>query len=166
MSVRGHSPRPQASNNLVAFVVADTLYAVDIHRVQEIVQPLTVAPLPSAPAFVLGLADYRGAIIPVVDLAARMGAVRALPPKRSRWIVVRSTAGIVGLVVDEVRDVFLAADADHGTVPPLSGGAMERGIVSACRRAAGLVFVLDVDRVLGPLLELGSVRAFASTVGS
>lgn len=151
---------------MLAFGVGGLRYAVDIQLVQEIVQPLELTPVASAPPFVLGLADYRGVVVPVVSLAGRFAAVRTGPERRGYWVVVRGARGLVAWAVDEVRDVFSASPEGQGAVPPLAGGMAERGVDAAYRRDDALVFILDVDRVNAPVLETAAGRATNSTVGA
>jgi purine-binding chemotaxis protein CheW len=69
---------------LCAFYVGAEEYAVDIMRVDEILQPQTVTPVRSAPDHVLGVMNLRGAVLPVVDLRRRLAAgnpPRGLKPK-------------------------------------------------------------------------------------
>ena len=54
------------AKNLVSFLVGDVRYAVEIARVREIVNPLATVQLPHAPAEVVGVADHRGDVLPVV----------------------------------------------------------------------------------------------------
>ena len=65
--------RHDPSKNLVGFIVGDVHYAVSIHRVREIANPLQLVALPKAPRAVTGVADYRGEVVPVIDLRVRFG---------------------------------------------------------------------------------------------
>ena len=56
---------------LACFRVGDQLYGLDILRIREIVRPQKLRPVPKAPAFVEGVMNLRGAVIPVVDLRRR-----------------------------------------------------------------------------------------------
>jgi len=65
--------RHDPSKSLVGFFVGNVHYAVPIGRVREISNPLEMVPLPHAPHAVIGVADYRGEVVPVVDLRMRFG---------------------------------------------------------------------------------------------
>ena len=71
--------RTSRDKNLVGFTIAEVHYALDIDRVREILRPLPLVPLPHAPPAVLGVADYRGEVVPVLDLRRRFG----LPPSEA-----------------------------------------------------------------------------------
>ena len=78
--------RSDRSKNLVGFVVGDVRYAVDILRVREIINPLPIVALPHAPPAVLGVADHRGLVIPIVDLRRRFGLEPNQTTRRTKWI--------------------------------------------------------------------------------
>lgn len=142
--------RTDRTKNLVGFLVGDVRYAVDILRVREIINPLQVVPLPHAPPVVIGVADHRGQVVPVIDLRRRF----ALPPseatRRTKWIVVRAGDRAAGLVVDAVTDVFGAGSHDQRQVPELGVGDSARGISAVYSHEGSLVFVIDVDRIAAP----------------
>ncbi|MDP9001246.1 MAG: chemotaxis protein CheW [Myxococcota bacterium] len=80
--------RHDPSKNLVGFVVGDVEYAVAISRIREIANPLPLVALPHAPRSVVGVADYRGEVVAVVDLRARFGLPAAEATRRTKWLVV------------------------------------------------------------------------------
>jgi purine-binding chemotaxis protein CheW len=137
--------RTDQSKNLVSFLVGDVRYAVDIHLVREIVNPLPIVSLPHAPEEVVGVADHRGEVLPVVDLRVRFGLPRVEVTRRTKWIVVRVQALVqaVALVVDAVTDVFGATQGAQRSVPELSRGAELRGIANVYSHDGSLVFVVD-----------------------
>ena len=53
---------------LVAFLVGDGRYALDIMRIKEIINPVKITPVPKAPSFIEGVIELRGAILPIVDM--------------------------------------------------------------------------------------------------
>src|SRR5690606_32409332 len=105
--------RADRSKNLVGFTINDVYYAVDILRVREIINPLPIGPLPHAPAAVLGVADHRGQVVPVLEVRRRFGLPSVGPSRRTKWIVVELGDRQVGLVVDSVTDVFGAGGDDQ-----------------------------------------------------
>src|SRR6476469_402828 len=94
--------RHDPSKSLVGFIVGDVHYAVAIHRVREIANPLHLVTLPKAPPSVCGVADYRGDVVPVIDLRVRFGMPAVPPTRRTKWIVVEVSQRFVALVVDAV----------------------------------------------------------------
>jgi purine-binding chemotaxis protein CheW len=131
----------------VGFVVGDVEYAVEIARVKEIANPMPLVPLPHAPGAVVGVSDYRGEVVPVVDLRIRFGLAAAPATRRTKWIVVDVTGRLVALVVDAVSEVFGTAGAELRPAPSLGGGEDLRGIAGVSNHGAALIFVLDTSRL-------------------
>ena len=148
--------RTNRQKNLVGFQVGDVCYAVDIFSVREIIHPLSLVDLPHAPEAVLGVADHRGEVVPVIDLRKRFGveSIAPLAFSRPKWIIVDVRGRSVGLLVDLVTDVFGRAPADHREVPALGSGDDIRGISDVYMHEGSLVFVIDVDRVADAAAEI------------
>lgn len=157
--------RADRSKNLVGFTIDDVHYAVDIFRVREIINPLQIVPLPHAPPTVLGVADHRGDVVPVLDVRRRFGLASVAPTRRTKWIVVELGERLVGLVVDSVTDVFGASEPDQRSVPEIGVGDAARGIAAVYSYRGRLVFVLDVDRVaaIAEVLDLGAMQSLVGT---
>jgi purine-binding chemotaxis protein CheW len=140
---------PQKS--LVGFVVGDIRYAIDIGAVLQIVQPLELAPLPHLPEGIVGVADYRGDVVPVVDMRARFGLPPVPATRRTKWIIATVGEQAAALVVDGVTDVFGTRGAELRPAPGL-GGDDRRGILGVTSQDSQMTFVLDVER-LRPMVE-------------
>ena len=74
---------------LIAFRIGEQEFCVDIMTVREIRGFAAATPLPHAPNFVVGVINLRGTVLPIVDLAARLGFGATVPTARSVVIVVR-----------------------------------------------------------------------------
>lgn len=152
--------RHDPSKNLVGFVVGDVEYAVEIARVKEIANPLDVVALPHPPPAVVGVADYRGEVVPVVDLRARFGLAAVPATRKTKWIVVDVSGRLVAIVVDAVTEVFGSAGAGLRPPPPMGRGDDLRGIAGVTGHGEGLVFVLDPGRLrelTEPLAAVGKI---------
>jgi purine-binding chemotaxis protein CheW len=163
-----HRQRHDPSKNLVGFVVGDVEYAVNIARVKEITNPLVVVPLPHPPPSVAGVADFRGEVIPVVDLRLRFGLPAAPATRKTKWIVVDVAPRLVALVADAVTEVFGTGGAELRPAPSLGGGDDLRGIAGVTSHGAGLVFVLDTARLrelTDPLAASGKIGPNAPPLG-
>jgi purine-binding chemotaxis protein CheW len=149
--------RGDREKNLVGFTVGDVHYAIDVGRVREIIRPLSVVPLPHAPAAIIGVADHRSEVVPIVDLRRRFGMPESHRTRRTKWILVTMSARTVGFVVDGVSEVFGVAEVDRRPVPSVGAGDGARGFQSVYAYRGALVFVLDVDRI-GAVAELIDVE--------
>lgn len=108
-------PPPVARIELLTFELGEEVYGVDLQQVVEILTPRPVTPLPRAPSFVAGVASLRGAVIPVLDLAARLGLPTAAPGGATRIVVLKDGAEAMGFRVDRVRGVVrLGCDEVRG----------------------------------------------------
>lgn len=152
--------RADRSKNLVGFTIGEVQYAVDILRVREILNPLPIVPLPHAPAAVLGVADHRGQVVPVLDVRRRFGLPAIEATRRTKWIVVQIGERPVGLVVDSVTDVFGAGEPDQRSVPEIGVGDAARGIAAVYSHGGRLVFVLDIDRIaaVAEVLDVSAMK--------
>jgi len=146
------------SKTLVGFVVGDVTYAVRIDSVREITNPLNVIALPRSLAHIIGVSDYRGEIVPVVDLRVRFDLPPAPREQRSKWIIVSVGAHLAALVVDTVTEVFGTMGADLKAAPSLGKGDEIRGIMGATTHDGKLVFVLDTTS-FKDITELALARA-------
>jgi purine-binding chemotaxis protein CheW len=156
--------RHDPSKNLVGFVVGDVHYAVSIHRVREIANPLDLVELPKAPKSVTGVADYRGEVVPVIDLRVRFGLDAQEATRRTKWIIVDVDHRFVALVVDAVTEVFGTGGQELRPVPSLGGGDDLRGISGVTSHDGALTFVLET-RKFGELTEsLVSSGALKSSI--
>ena len=145
--------RGNRQKDLVGFEIGDVSYAVDIHRVREILNPLPMVNLPNSPPSVVGVADHRGEVVPVIDLRHRLGLPSLRQTRRTKWVIVDRAGTAVGLLVDAVTDVFGAHPSQRREVPTL-GRENRQGINAVYAGESGLVFVLDVDAATEVTAEL------------
>lgn len=138
--------RPDPEKSLVGFCVGSVNYAVPINSVREIINPADVTRLPHAPPVVVGVADHRGEVVPVIDLRVRFGVPSTVDARRTKWILVDVGGLTMGLVVDRVTEVFGTGGTGLRPAPSLGGGEDERGIVGVTTHEGVMVFVLDLAR--------------------
>jgi purine-binding chemotaxis protein CheW len=91
---------------LMAFCIGSQEFCVDIASVREIRGWTPATALPHAPPFVLGVVNLRGVVLPIVDLAARLGLAAAAPTSRNVIIVAQVGKQIIGLLVDSVSEIL------------------------------------------------------------
>ena len=129
---------------LLLFAVAGTVYGCDIGAIREIVPIRHATRLPGAPPHVRGLFNLRGAIVTVIDLAARLAGVTAAP--EGSVVLAEYGSKQVGLAVDEVRDVQMLAPERF---EPATGDVARGGIVRGLGHLDdGVVLILDVPAVV------------------
>lgn len=137
---------------LLAFWVAGEEYVIDVMRLEEVLRPQKVTPVVGAPAFVQGVVNLRGAIVPIVDLRARLAAAPADPSsgRKERLIICRVGRGRVGLRVDGVAGVVRAPRAEIRP-PPMSADSERSSplIVGVWGPPERLRLLLNVKALLG-----------------
>lgn len=134
---------------VVVFNLLGATYGIDITRVREIITVPVITRIPRVPDYLKGVINLRGGVIPVIDLALRLG-LAGDDQTRERIIVVEVDDYQVGLLVDSVSEVArIEADAVEqaaGLVHGLSEVVLH-GIV---KRGEQLILLLDVARVVDP----------------
>jgi len=125
-------------------------FAIDAEYVRELrgYAPLTLRP--QAPPYLVGLLDLRGTVIPVIDLALRLGLSAPKPTPMSVIVVLESSRGPFGLLVDEVCDL-LSVDEGLGDMHvsgPEEGD--EQFIAGAIALPSGIINLLRTDNLFAP----------------
>jgi purine-binding chemotaxis protein CheW len=129
------------------FALAGERFAADIRDTREVVVLADRTTVPRAPAYVLGVANLRGSVVPVVDLGRVLG-LPARPADASLRTVVLEHGGIqIAVPADEV----LGLESFDGIMPrddssPSPHGELALGLL---RRSDGLATLLDVPRLVG-----------------
>ncbi len=152
----------------LTFFIRGEEYAVGILRVREIIEYETVTRVPTMPSHVRGVINLRGAVLPVIDLAAKFGHGETVPSRTTCIAVVETVTDdeqlVVGLIADSVSEV-LDIDAAQIEPPPAFGTNVRVDFLTGMGKLDGrLVLVLDLDRILTPVelqqaLETAAVAA-------
>jgi purine-binding chemotaxis protein CheW len=95
---------------LISFRIGEQEFCVDIMAVREIRGWTPATPLPQSPSFINGVINLRGAVLPIMDLAARLGFATSVTSARSVIIVVKVGERMIGLLVDAVSDILMITD--------------------------------------------------------
>jgi purine-binding chemotaxis protein CheW len=138
----------QMTQQLVVFALGREEYALPIQQVQEIIRYSEPRAVSSDEPWVRGVISLRGKIVPVFDLALRLG-VDAEVAEDQKIVIVETTAGTAGVIVDEVEEV-LTVEADQLDEVPGAGGDAIDAIVKVGDR---LVVLLTPDRLLAGVAD-------------
>lgn len=135
----------------VSFRLGAQDFCIDIMSVREIRRWTEPTALPHAPDYVLGLVNLRGAVLPVIDLARRLGLAtgpRAEPAARTVVIVAILDERVVGLVVDAVSDILSVPEEAVRPVPAV-GEPGDPGLIQGiAAMGERMIRLLDVRRLL------------------
>ncbi len=138
----------ETMRELIAFRIGAQEFCVDIMSVREIRGYTQATALPQAPSFVRGVINLRGAVLPIVDLAVRLGFPPPEPTARHVIMVVNIGAQVVGLLVDAVLDILTV---EEGAIQPTPDVASEmakvftRGVLAIDGR---MISLIGLDHVL------------------
>lgn len=133
---------------LVVFSIGKELYGVGIDAVHEIVKVPDITAVPDAPAFLEGVINLRGKIVPVVDLRKRLKVQGAEKTKLSRVLITENNGRLVGLLVDAVSEV-LKLQPDAIEPPPEMIASIGVEYITGVAKVDGrLIILLVLDKVL------------------
>ena len=125
--------------------VGNALFGIPITHILEIVGSARPQPVPLAPAFVGGLVHYRGDVLTTVSLRQLLG----LPPQNGPQdiLVLESSGGCFGLLVDSVGEVLTVSSADHEPNPSILDERRRSLFAGAYKLKDSLLVMLDPDRL-------------------
>ena len=149
----------------LTFFMRGEEYAVGILRVKEIIEYETVTRVPTTPPHVRGVINLRGAVLPVVDLAAKFGHGETQPGRTTCIVIVetqlRGENLAVGLLADSVSQVVDLDAADIEPPPSFGTNVRVDFLVGMGKLEGRLILVLDIDRVLTPV-EMEDLEALTA----
>lgn len=136
----------------LTFVLGGVMYALEIVNIKEIIEYGEVTEVPMLPPSIRGIINLRGAVVPVIDLAARFGGHPASVQRRTCIVIVEAIqAGQqsdIGIMVDAVSEVLDIAGSEIEP-PPAFGARIRADFIAGMGRVAGkFVIILDIARVL------------------
>jgi purine-binding chemotaxis protein CheW len=141
-----------ATDQLLTFLIGDDEYGMSILRIREIAEYRTLTPVPMTARWMRGVINLRGTVVPVVDLAARIGLERTTVTKRTCLIIVEMDVEtervVIAVMVDSVSRVVDVSPSDIQEPPPFG---------------LGIDFVPGLVRVDDRLIVLLDLQAFLST---
>ena len=145
---------------LVVFRLDEQRYALRLEAVERFVRAVEVTPLPGAPAIVLGMIDVGGSVLPVLSLRRRFGSSEREIGVADQFLIARTAARAVALVVDEALGVItVPSEVVTGAGRIVPGLEHVQGVVGL---DDGLVVIHD----LAPCLSLEDERVLAEALAA
>lgn len=132
-------------SHVLVFKAESREYALPVRDVVEVVRMVVITPLPKAPSWVDGVLNFRGRVIPVLDLRARLGIPRREPDLSTPIVITAAESGLFGLVADELVEV-LPLSRDQVDAPNAETAATP-AVASMIRHDDRLILVLDAHRL-------------------
>jgi purine-binding chemotaxis protein CheW len=141
-------PKTDEVNQYVTFIVGDESYGVSVMKVQSINEMIEITHVPQARAFIKGVINLRGSVIPVIDMRKKF----SLPPKEydsfTVILIVEVNERLVGMIVDSVSDVVNIPVSDIQSQINYSARVDTSSIEGIGRIGDNLVVLLDVETFL------------------
>ena len=138
---------------LCGFAVGREEYVVDIMRVEEILPPQRVIPVPRSPSFVEGMLHLRGALLPVVDMRQRLSTAEMSHSPRTRLLVCLLGQRRLALRVDRVTEVMRVRRSEIKPAPALLSPGRAPFVVGVCGTVERPRLLLDIKVLLRSEVE-------------
>jgi chemotaxis signal transduction protein/hemoglobin-like flavoprotein len=153
----------QSSQQLVITRVGGVDCGIDIESVLEILPARSVTPVPEGPPNIVGMLNVRGAITPIADFRGCLGFPMIPFTNDTRFVLVNSTEGRIGLVVDAVTEVLtIEADAFRSMAGTVGDAPSVKAVAQLNDR---LILSIDHDRAIRDGLS-GAVRPLFRTTAA
>ena len=133
---------------LITFRVGPETYVLDIMAVRQIIPYSGSATVPNAPAFIEGIIVLRNEVIPVVDLRDRLHPEITEEAERPLILITHSSAGVIGLKVDEVRRIVNVTSDQLLTPPPIIRGVRGELLIAVIQQGDEIYLLMDIENVL------------------
>jgi len=136
------------ANEFLTFTLGNEEYGVEILKVQEIRGYDTVTTIASAPAFIKGVINLRGLIVPVVDMRIKFGLERVEYDSSTVMIILNVANRVVGMVVDGVSDVLTLSPGQIRSAPEF-GTALDIEYIIGLGTVDGRMLILaDIEKLM------------------
>lgn len=133
---------------LIAFRAGSETFVLDIMSVRQIIPYGGSTHVPTAPSFVEGIIVLRNEVIPIVDLRERLYPRGTKKNEQPLVLITVTTAGVIGLKVDEVRRIITVGSDTLLPPPPLTHGIRGELLIAVVRHEEELFLLMDIENVL------------------
>lgn len=140
-------------HEVVAFKISDQDYSFDLKSVREIRGWTETTKLPHAQAFVKGVINLRGSVVPVIDLAERLGLGTTDPGPRHVIIIAVVDGRTVGLLADVVSDILTVIEQDVHPIPDIVDEEVRTYISGVLISDGRMIRMMNLESIL-PAVEL------------
>ncbi len=126
-------------------------FGIQIRQIIEIRRWSSITALPHAPFGVLGVINLRGAVVPIVDLAARLGLGSTPDSGRSVFVITRIDQRTVGLLVDSVAEIITVCRDQFRDVPTATGLEADHCVQALIEAGEDIIRIVDLPAVMPAL---------------
>jgi purine-binding chemotaxis protein CheW len=152
---------PPGALEFLSFTLGSEEYGVDIQKVQELRGYDAVTRIANTPAFLMGVVNLRGIIVPIVDMRIKLSLGTPTYDQFTVVVVLNVGARLMGMVVDSVSDV-IALTPDQVKPAPQFGTSLEIDyLVGMGTLDDRIVLLVDIDHLMSSG-EIGLIEEIAS----
>ena len=132
----------------VTFHLGDETYGINVMQVQEVLRYSEIAPVPGAPAYVLGIINLRGNVVTVIDTRTRFGLNSAEVTDNSRIVIIEAEKQVIGILVDSVAEVVYLRSSEIDSAPNIGTEESAKFIQGVSNRDGELLILVDLNKLL------------------
>ncbi|ACL71005.1 chemotaxis protein CheW [Halothermothrix orenii] len=154
-----------AENQFLTFKIEEEEYGVDVLRVQEIIRYHEPTKIPNTPDIIKGVINFRGEVIPVIDLRKKFGFPYREYDNFTVIIVLEVREKILGIIVDQVSDILSFSSEDIQRTLEFSSDINVEFIDGMAKLDERLIMLLKLDMLLN-FNELGAINRLGEKIDS
>ncbi len=149
----------------LTFSIAEEQYGIPITKVREVIRHEKITAVHDASAYLRGVINLRGKIIPVIDMRAKFGIEERAYDDRTVFVIVEVSGGTAGgkdgfnygIAVDSVRDVTDIPESEIEKAPDVGLKLKSNYLLGIAKSKEGMLMVLNIDKILTTeeVVELG-----------
>lgn len=151
----------------LTFKLGDSLFALDVAKVREILEYTKITKVPQTPEYMRGIINLRGSVVSVIDLRLKLGMPTTEPTINTCIIVVEvmmeGTVSVLGALADSVQEVFELDPAAIEPPPKIGTGINTEFLLGVGKHHEEFLLILDVDKVFS-IEELLAFRGAETAV--
>lgn len=132
----------------VTFRLEGETYGVNVMQVQEVLRYTEIAPVPGAPAYVLGIINLRGNVVTVIDTRSRFGLQSGEVTDQTRIVIIEADKHVIGILVDAVAEVVYLRQSEIETAPNVGNDESAKFIQGVCHKNGQLLILVELAKML------------------
>ncbi|MDR0304542.1 MAG: chemotaxis protein CheW [Chitinispirillales bacterium] len=152
MPEKKHVNSEKLIGKYLSFVLGNGEYAVDILKIQQVIQIQQITRIPRSPKFIRGVLNLRGKVVPILNLHSKFNMPPVEETEKTCILITeisdRQSVLIVGIIIDEVKDVMDINEEMLTDKPDIGASKSAKHIIGAVRMSDKVRFLLDLNEIL------------------
>lgn len=133
---------------VVVFKIDDDEYATSVEQVERILENETITKIPDSPEFLVGVINYQGRIIPIIDLKKRFNLNSKSVNQNSKIILAKDTKGDIGLIIDSVSQIVDISSDSISEPPDVISGIIKKYIKAIIKLDKKIIIYINLSEIL------------------